>query len=283
MTMAITKNEWKGESAKFSIDSQGKIVRTYTHKRRVESLQEGFCWDVAQALAYSPGQAHSSDTRAKLLGMSIDSTETLAPCKAWDLTLDYTTDCPSTFNNSEDPLQARPKRSWQTTEQTLYTIRDRNGDLIANKAGQPFDGGIPVSIELPTLVVERNEADFDGAMMAVWANSLNQDYYSGAEPETLKMKISATEHFEGDYYYWAVRYELVYFPLGWQPQPCNAGLYQLIDNKLVRCKDKDLQDVQAPVPLDNAGKQIKVDQLPGAANYIKVDYFNRKYYASLAL
>ena len=283
MGMRITKNGFISESSKFSINSQGKVVRTYTHKRLIQSPDEGFNWDLAAALHYSPGQPHSSDPRAKLWEMDLDRHKTREPCNAWDLTLTFSTECPAAYNNSEDPTQQRVKRAWSTTEHTLYAVKDRNNKLICNLAGQPFDGGVPVAIELPTLVCERNESDFDGGAMAAMANSLNSDSYSGADPETLKLKISATEHNESDFHYWAVRYEMVYFLLGWQPQPANAGLYQLVNNKLTRCKDKDQQDVTAPVPLDLSGKQIPVASLPAAANFIHVDFFPLMAYASLNL
>ncbi len=292
MVMRITKNEWVSESAKFSLDNQGKVVRTYSHKRLVTSPDQGFDWDLAKALGYVAGQPHSSDTFAILRDLEIDRRPTRAnpagtPGGAeniWDLVLNYSTEATSSFNQSEDPTQARVKRSWQTTEQTLHIIRDRHNDPIVNAAGQPFDGGIPVTVELPTLVYERNESGFSGALATYYANSLNSDTYSGADPGTLKLKISATENNEGTFHWWAVKYEMAYYFLGWQPKPLNAGLMCLDGSGgLEDCIDTRLKPVSHPVPLNTDGTQTEITDLPGGANFITVDYFNTTPFGALGL
>lgn len=280
--MSIISNERTGEKSKYSITSEGKVVRAYTHTRRVKTDVDYDTAEVSRLLGYTVGQPFSSDSASLLLGMDIDRKVTKSRWY-YDVTLSYTTECPAPENDSEDPTQQRVKREWQTSEQTLYIVKDRDGNLIVNKAKQPFDGGIPVTVELPTLVYERNESSFNGSTATLYANSLNRYAFSGADKETLKLKISAVENFQGKYIFWAVKYEMAYFPLGWQPQPINAGLMQLVSSKLVPCWDRNRQPVTSPVPLDKNGLQIPPEDLPGAANFIKVNHFPLIDFSSLGL
>lgn len=275
--MALSTPERLPETAKFAMTNEGKVIRTYSSPARVKSTDDLDLFQLGIALGYLPGQPHPTDPEATLRDMSLERTETIAPCVWYTYTLNYSTEAPAPAATGEtptaDPTKQRVKRRWTTSEQTLYEIRDINGDLILNAAQQPFDGGVPISIALPTLTYVRNESTFDGSVMVQYANALNKYAFSGAEPETLRLKISADEMFEGNYQYWAVHYEMAYNPKGWQPQPCNAGLYQRVDGELVKCMDRDLQPVSSPVPLDEDGVQIPLSGLPDDVNYVKVDLY----------
>ena len=285
--MTITSNGWKSSKAKATLSNDGRIGREYNIQRLVIADTEYSDYQLGTLLqnnyGYVLGSHHDEDSRALLANFEVDRLPTIAPNCSWTVNLVYSTFAPPTNNNSDDPLQARVKRSWQTSEHTMYVYKDRLGNMIVNKANQPFDGGIPVTVELPTLVYERNEASFNGAWATAWSNSINQFTYSGAAPKTLKLKISAQETYEGDYHYWPVRYEMSYLPIGWQPLPLNAGLLQIKSSKLVPCLDKQLQPVTAPVPLDSAGKQIALASLPSGASFIEVDWFPQQSFQALGL
>lgn len=281
--VALRYNNRKKTSAKFAITNEGKIVRTYTERREVAIDSDLNEFEVGLLLAYVPGQNHSFDLNAVLVDMSLERQETTTPWCLWDLVLNYSTEGPPLGENSTDPTMQRVLRTWQTSEQTLHIVKDRNGDAILNAAGMPFEGGIPVSVELPTLVYTRNESTFSGAIATAYANSLNKYAFSGAEPGTLKLKISADEKHEGEYDYWVVRYEMAYFPLGWQPKPVNAGLYQLIDDELVVCRDRDRNPVSSPVPLYEEGEQIPIEDATDDLNYVDVYFFNEMDFEDLGL
>lgn len=281
--MPILSNERLSTKAKSTISSDGRIVRMYDVKLLVKADVDYSDYEIGTMLGYLLGTPHPHDPKAMLSDYDITRRPTRAPHCAWDVGLSYSTDAPPLESNSVDPELARIKRNWQTTEQTLYIVRDRNGDPILNAAGDPFDGGIPITMELPTLVYERNELNFNGALMTLYANSLNSDVYSGAEPGTLKLKISAQETFESDFIYWKVRYEMAYFFLGWQPKPMNAGLYQVTGGFHRRCVDRDNRPVMSPVPLTESGEQVPTGSLPNGVNFITVPWFNSLSYSSLGL
>jgi len=286
--LRIRSHEWVSESSKFNIDSAGKVIRAYTRKYITSSIDEGSNWDLAQGLNYSPGDPHPSDPEALLIDIGIDrrmtkagTNELTGPWNWWDVSLDYSTDAPQQENNSTDPSLARVLRGWTTSEQTLYAIRDRLGNVIVNAANQPFDGGVPVTIEMPTLKFVRNE--LIPPNIAGLANKLNSDTYAGAAPETLKLKVSSEETFGGGWQYWATTYEMTYYALGWQPQPVNAGLMQLKGGALVPCLDRDKNKVTSPVPLDVNGLQVPIASLPGGANFIQIDIYPTMAFSSLGL
>jgi hypothetical protein len=280
--MGILSNGWVSEKATFTTNNQGKIIRNYNHKRLITTDQLMNSVDLFNAAGYVLGQTFSNDQWAVLTSWSPSITVEDGKYK-WDLDLEYSTEGTPSYQNSIDPTKQRIVRTWQTQEQTLYIVRDRNFNLIVNSANQPYDGGIPVSIELPTLTYEFNQFNFSGSTATSYSNSLNSDHFSGAAPETLRLKISAKETFEGQYQFWATRYEMAYFPLGWQPQPVNAGLYQLISGKLTRCKDRDQQDATSPMPLDENGLQIPIADLPDAAYVNKIEFFNTGPFGSLGM
>ena len=280
--MGILKNGWVGEKATFTTNNQGKIIRNYSHKRQIVTDTLMNSVDLFNAAGYVMGQQFSNDSWAVLTSWSPTITVEDGRYK-WDLDLEYSTEGTPTYANSINPTAQRVVRTWQTQEQTIYVVRDRHFNLIVNTANQPYDGGIPVSIEMPTLTYEFNQFNFDGGAAAGLSNALNSDTFSGAGPETLRLKIAAKETFEGQYHYWAIRYEMAYFPFGWQPQPVNAGLYQLVSGKLTRCKDRDQQDATSPMPLDNNGLQIPIASLPAAAFVNKVEFFNTTPFGSLGM
>ena len=279
--MIILSNDLLEEDGGATVNNQGKIVRTYNQKRLVESTF-GNSKQCGDALNYTLGQAFSNDANALLTGIKITRKFT-KDRYFWDIAIDFSTEGTPTFENSVDPTKQRVKRHWGTTEQTIYITRDRGGTLIVNAANQPFDGGIPVTMELPTLTYEYNQPNFNGAQAAEWSNSLNQYSFSGAPPKTLKMKVTAEETFEGIYAFWKTRVDMAYFPLTWVPRPINAGLYQLISGKLVRCKDRDRLDATSPMPLALDGTQIPQASLPDAANTIDVDWFTLMDYSTTGL
>ena len=280
--MNILENKWAAESASAKSNNQGRIIRTYSHKRLVRTNVDGNTKQVGDALGYALGQPFSNDSYALLGSIGIDRKPTGNGHYWWDVSLEYSTDATPAFENSVDPTKQRVKRYWGTTEQTLYIVRDRNGNLIVNGANQPFDGGIPVTMDLPTLTYELNIGTFSGALATAWSNSLNSSSYSGADAKTLRMKVTAEETFEGTFTFWKTKVEMSYFPLTWVPRPINAGLYQLISGQLARCRDRDRQDATSPMPLYADGSQIPVAALPGDSNVIDVDWFDLLDYATLS-
>jgi len=279
----LTTNVRKASKAKASLSNEGRISREYTITRMVQADGEMTEYEVGTELGYLLGEAHPDDFTARLVDFDIVREMSRGEHCYWTVTLRYSTLGTPTVNNSDSPFDQRVKRSWSTTEHTMYVFKDRNGDVIVNAANQPFDGGIPVTLELPTLTFERNEPTFDGGWATSLSNSLNNAYYSGAERKTLKMKISATEQYEGDYVFWPVKYEMAYLPIGWQPQPLNAGLRQLKSGKIIDCVDSHLKAVTAAVPLALTGAQLAAAELPASANFIEVDWFGQMNFGGLDL
>jgi hypothetical protein len=272
-----------------TLQQDGRIVRTHrrmyrcTHDFVVSNLQ------VLALLGVAQGDTHPDDPLATLVSAPVKRKDVIATGGArpmWEVTLNYSTDAPAIVSqNSDDPTQLRVKRWWSTTEEQRYIIKDRNGLLIVNTAKVPPAGGIPVNIELPVLVYERNEADFSGATATLWSGSINISAFSGAAPKTLKLKVTGEEQYEAKSHFWRVRYEMVYDENGWNPRWVNAGTHEWdpINQKLIPCLDELLQPVTEPVPLDSMGQQIDPSLLPDAAIINEVDYRRLREFQLLGL
>src|SRR5690606_18163563 len=120
-------------------------------------------------------------------------------------------------------------------------------------------------IEIPTPVLrfERNEPSYPRDAILNYVNRLNSSAFSGADPGTVMCTdISATEEFSKTVRYWKVIYEFSCLHLGWQPELLNQGLFEKVDGKRTRIKDKNKEDITDPVPLDANGAVIDPADLP---------------------
>jgi hypothetical protein len=280
------------EKTKVSVSTDGKIVRTHTRSGIVRAGEDVSTNVIAANLGLIPGAVHPSDTGATLRDIDVDRKLTKGTNAAFDVVLQYSTDAPQPDNNDDDPTTQKVKRSQGSVEQTFYIIKDKNGVAIVNAAGQPPAGGIPVSVQLPTFVYEKNIKHYDRNLVAQWMNALNDDTFNGCAAKTLKLNITADEQFEGKTSYWAHRFEMAFNPLGWQPSYVNAGLMQvttLAEGLLKPIIDPHTkQPVTEPWPLyaeghANEGKALPAGYAPGDVNFIAVEYFNEKDYSELGL
>lgn len=282
--MAIVFNRRMSSKAKATLSQEGRIGREYNQKRLVVTDIETTEYALGTALGYLLGEAHPDDPRALLVDYELDRRErTRPPHCVFDVSLRWSTFGPPTANNTDDPLQQRVKRDFKNREHTFYVFKDRNGNMILNGAKQPFEGGIPVTLNLPTYTYVRNEAVFSGTYATTWSNAINSDTFNGCAPKTLRMIVDAAEQYESDSVFWPVTYQMAYLPIGWQPLPLNAGLQFLSSGKLKPCLDDNLNPVTSPVPLSTAGAQLTIASLPASANFIEVDWFVQQPFSSLGL
>lgn len=290
--MAIYTFERTAEKTKVSVTTDGKIVRTHTKSGLVRPGEDVSTNDVAGNLGLLPGQVSLDDTAATLRDIEVTRKETKGNQAAFDVTLNYSTDAPQPDTNDEDPVNQKVKRSQGTSEITLYIVKDRNGDAIVNAANQPPAGGVPVAMEVPTFVYEKNVKTYDRTFVSSWMNSLNDDTFNGCPAETLKLKITADEQWQGKHHFWAMRFEMAFNPLGWQPSFVNAGLVQLTtlaEGWIKPILDPHtLQPVTEPWPLypvghADEGEALPANYDPDDINFIDVDHFNLKDFAELGL
>ena len=277
------------DSGGYEVSSDGRLVKTYKRKYRCSNPGAYLTLDlVAVTLGAVPGSVHPDYPAAQAKKISIDRMFHQTPYYDWEVGIDYSTD---TVKFAENPMDRPVKRRVFTTETQRSIFKDRNGNMILDAAGCPFDGGVQVNHHQPTIVWQRNEdnASFDLAGFLSLSGSINSDTFAGCAPETLLLVATADETFENSYQYWACTYTIIYNDLGWQPQPVNAGLYERDGSGgLRRIETEDGQPAQDPQPLYAAssgtpGKVIPLSGRPASCNFIKVDHASAIGFSSLSL
>ena len=207
----------------------------------------------------SLGDAHPEDAVA--LCVDVDAKPKSGEPAVWDITCKYTNDLPSDDIDDDDPLSQRPELSWGAEDFSRFVGKDRNDKPILNTAGDRYEDPVEVVDGLPVLTIKKNKASFNAATAYAYNNSTNSDVYRGADPGTLRVRITAVELWKGDAAYWATSYTFRYNPEGWQPTIMETGLYQLYLGSHIDCFVKgatphDSEAVTHPVPLDANGEQI---------------------------
>lgn len=203
---------------------------------------------------------------------------------SWDVvyTFDNVTKQRDSSNDS-DPTDLQPVYDWGVETITRHTTKDRNGKPRLNAAGDPFE---PREVEdyVNFLTVERCELTFNLAVAGAYNNSVNSDSFYGAEPGTMRVRITPKQQFRNGIEYFRVRYEFHYKPQGWQGRELQQGLYQLVDSDVqvdpptdpptfVKMKipcfqladgDQFTSDpVTTPVPIAEDGHQLTPSELKG--------------------
>lgn len=290
----------KAHKAKSTIQQDGRLNKSYTITYLYQTTAGSRPTDatIISDIGVSPGSPYGDDANATAGDAEIEHLMTRAPhCKA-EVTIIWATNNPNPVSTSTDPSSVRTLWDLQTIIQQRYIIKDRNGKLIVNAAGQPFDGGVPVDVRLgqATAKLKVLTANFDKSVVMKHSGKINSATYLGAAAGTLQVDISASQAVEGSYDFFNVTYVFTYDPLGHQPKPANVGFFQTTSTAgiVVPITVGDLSDpqtsdatkVQEPEPLyDQAaedadgthvikkGRVVPYDKRPDGCSFVTVDYF----------
>lgn len=272
-------------SDRSEVGSDGRCVSTHMRKYLARTDSPFFLEGpvIAAAIGITRGSPLASNTNAICRSVEITPgpVMTRAPFLAYYATYEFSTNTTLPADDDDDPVTTRTLWSISPQIQSRYVIRDRNDELIVNRAGSPYDGGIPVDVRLGSVTATRriDAAGYNKSTVLASSGKVNSVAFLGGAPGTVQVDISATERYEGAYHFWEETYTFSYDPQGWQPKPVNAGFYQKVDGELVRILNSDLDEdgtddpVQEPEPLDDAGELVPVASRPAACTFIEVDYF----------
>lgn len=280
---------------KSAIEPSGRIVSNYTRTLlyKTDSVTRPTEVQIVTDIGIVPGSPFPNDANATCQSVEIGPgpEPTRSPRLAYLIKVDWATNAPIPNTVSTDPTTMRTTWSLSATIQSRYIVRDRNGAMILNAAGQPFDGGIPVATRLGTAVAKKNKPNAANIPLGipaynrnnVLANSgkLNSLTFLGAAPGTLQVDIASEEHYEGGYHFWSETYTFQFDPLGWQPKPMNCGFFfrdgydqlKRIVNADLGNSDNPTNEVQEPEPLMPDGSIVPVGSRPGLCNFVEVDAY----------
>lgn len=287
------------EESGSEVQADGRIINTYsrTYQYKTDSMTRPTESDIYADIGIDPGSMYDNDSLATANKASIGPgpAMTIPPHLCYHVKFGWATNAPIPNEVSSDPTTRRTLWSIKPNIQSTYIIRDRNGKLIVNAAGQPFDGGIPVDVRFGTAIAKRNVDASGYNKSTVMANSgkLNDDTYLGGAAGTVQVDIEAEEHFEGAAHFWSETYTFNYNPNGWQPKPANVGFYWKVPftGKIEPITIADLESsssdptkVQEPEPLYDAaaeladpthvkGTVVPYSDRPDGCSFVEVDYF----------
>jgi hypothetical protein len=279
--MTVTAHlESEGHSA--TISNDGKPVLSYTENWLLQDTTSSSVnihqarLNFTSATGITPGAQYGNYTYSLCRTVTPTKRPTRQPYQAWDVAVEYTTDCP--LIDDPNPANRRWIREVTDSEQQRFIFRDRNNKLIVDAAGSPFDGGIPVNVRLKTWTWEHN-VDASNYQLGKddISGTINSDYFMGREPGTMYLTYRAKENWEGQYHFFTEFYTIIYDPLGWKPKPANAGLFYLNqkNGKTTRTRIQvNGKDVVEPEPLSKDGYTvIPYDRRPQDCNFITVEYY----------
>lgn len=224
-----------------TVEQSGRIVskytRTYLYKTTstTRPTEEAILLDVA----IQPGSPFPNDPNATCQSVEIGpvSERTRTPNLAYIIKIEWATNAPVPNVVSTDPATTRTIWTLGSTIQSQYIIEDRQGVMILNAAGQPFDGGVPVDMRFGKATATRNitAIGYDQDAIVAMSGKLNLYTFLGGSPGTVQVDVEASEKYEGDYHFWEERYTFNHKPTGWQPRPMNAGFFQRTDDVTYDC------------------------------------------------
>ncbi len=274
------------ETLAMSVSSEGKLVKKYNSRFLVGTDMDLTRDQVGAMIGILPGAPHWEWPWATCRDIKIDRMMSRLPCSWWHADYEHSTDAPVPADNSDTaPDLRRVLRTTGTSQQGRNTLFDRLDVLITDAAGSPFDGGVPVTAYLPTITWKRDEphTSLSQAYTALYSGHLNSLTFMSCDPETLLLEVTSEEKWEGDYHFWTHTYTMTYDPLGWQPKPLNAGLYEKYASGRRRIKESDGTETQEPQPLTPGGKVIPEAARPAACNFVDVDYYPTFAFGTLGL
>lgn len=289
MTVVISL---KSAEATSDLQDDGRLVKTYTETylyRTDAGTRPGFD-DIAADLGIAPGSPYADDADATAGRVQIKHKMSRPPHCMAEITVTWATNNPIPEEDDPDPSTVRILWDLRPTIQQRYVLKDINEEPILNSAGTPFDGGIPVDVRLGQAVAKLkiDDADFDRDTVLALSGRVNSATFLGGAAGTVQLDVTASEAYEGAFHFWNVEYQFNYDPLGWQPRPLDAGLYQLNDEGIpVPIKFGDLIEggtdetkVPEPEPLKDGHVVLYADR-PDECDFVIVDYFDEYDFNSL--
>lgn len=297
------------EESDSTIQSDGRIVNTYkrTYQYRTDAPVRPTESDIIADIGIVPGSPYDNDVTATANKVTIGPgpVMTRPPYLCYHVGITWATNSPNPAENSTDPTTRRTLWSIKANVEPTNVIKDKNGKLIVNAAGQPFEGGVPTNIRYGVAVARRNvdATAYDKSTVMAHSGKVNSVKFLGGDPGTVQVDIEAEERFEGSSHFWAETYTFSYRKYGWQPKPANAGFFKLVDHGFANMVVEpiyigDLSDpptndrtkVQEPEPLYDAdgdgyikGSVVPYHRRPDDCTFVTVDFYDTMDFNSFGL
>lgn len=155
----------------------------------------------------------------------------------------------------ENPLLRPAEVSINSVKQMMVLRKDKNGNLIANSAGAPFDP--PLEYEDIRLGIDiiRNQRFFDAGVIGAFVGAINSKAWLSFPAKTVRCAdITAKRAFENGFFYWVASYKFEYKSDKWNPvKVLNAGAYHIAPDGGGKLRFQDKLGNYLPKGLLNRG------------------------------
>jgi hypothetical protein len=164
--------------------------------------------------------------------------------------------------NPLNPLDSRPKISWQWEQGQRVATRDKDGEDVVNSAGDYFVPAVEVDEARPIFQIVHNESTLFPTLIDAYQNSINDAPWFGMAARKWKVTIGpATQVFNPEVtgnYYWEVTYQfyLSREEEGWIFKVADQGMRELYGADLTKIRhvtDDHGEKVTEPAPLNADG------------------------------
>lgn len=194
------------------------------------------------------------------------------PVKAVENPLQNTDSQQAGRADERNPLLRPADYRWAFKLYQIAIQQDLDGKHIMNAADEYFDPPVEVDDYRPVLTIVRNEPTYIPTLAIQYQNAINEDFFIGAAPLTVKFNGSQAESvFENNFFYWKITYEFEYKRDGWRRKLLNQGYRQKLPNGAGGFYYLPIENnglpITSPVPLLTNGQRLVIP--PGVPNYLE--------------
>jgi hypothetical protein len=179
----------------------------------------------------------------------------------WLAFIEYSTT--AAFEQNADPTLRPAEVQWGSQSIQLAAQKDRNGTLVANKAGDPYDPPPEKPLNFRTLTMVKARDTYSPTATLAYENHVNEDVFLGFAAECVMCKSITSQSFvERGRLYYRVTYVFWIREDTWKLSLLEQG-YRYIDsgNRLM-ARDRDGSPVTKPVLLTSTGGLLAVGGTP---------------------
>lgn len=259
-------------------------VRTYQRQFRLETTSRADGPYAVGSDSNVPviGEAHPEDALAYCNTLQVDNTE---DWKGWTVTASYTTE---RVGVSETATSDGAIITWGSEQFQKPAVFDKDGDLIVNSAGDPFDPPLMMDDSRRVVTVEKNLSSVPAWILS-YQDAVNSDTFSvdgvsiAAGIAKMQSVTVGPVQIRGATAYRTVTFTMHLQRDGWILQPLDAGFRKKDGTDRVNITNDGDNDLPAaPVPLDGSG-DVLTDPSPTNCVFLSFDVYKTLAFSSLPL
>lgn len=172
-----------------------------------------------------------------------------------------------------NPLLTPPTVRWHSERMEIACTYDRDGKIIANVIGDPFDPPLTRPYTIPIVTIQRTLAEFDPSWIFGFQDHVNDGDWMGFPAGTVLCKELTGDRTWNNDFGWLWQQTLVFgfrpirastdgnlIEAGWSELILNTGLREKVAGVIRKVVDDDGSPVSTPVPLTSKGKYDPEDE-----------------------